>query len=901
MKKILRLNFVKNILKALFVVFCFTTQSFALLSGGVQYLPKFKYIKNSIAAFKARLPDTDNIHNYVKTGIFFKKGAIFSPENIVAQDTNGKIYPVQLDDFNYYKDNSIRFGVVIVDLSRVQSDKSLEIHLFQEKNGQKQSVMRINKSQLPDVELTIKDNKGRQKTVSLKNANPEKGAWQTGSLMQSRRYTAKVFKDLYIDFDVEQYKNQQTTIDLVFHYDRLYDTPMSDLQYDVNIAIDKKPYKKINNILHKHHTKWRHSLGFGYEQKIIPLLNMSQLMQLNVLPQLDLTLGVKQSAIDRNYQKLLKKNPQSFLSTGLLTPAMGTTGARSEIALVPQWAAQYLLTGNEKARFTTLIHAEIAAHIPWHFYDEKKNAPAMPNDHINTWVDWRANMKNNGIQPYKNNKPWDIDVAHQPSLVYVPFIITGDRYYYDTLKAIFSFNRLRCDPRYCKKNNQRNLTVQQVRAYGWASRLTGEMHSVLNISSDGAAQYIQQRNADDMAFYYDYFIKGKILGPRKGHSYDPEIHSKVNGELTGALIGYASELNPLFMQDLASIGITFHAGLGFLPWMKQFALWQSQFVSGRFLQKHNGFPPEYATTYKFQQYVKNSDGYVITGSRFHILDKWRDVFHANQKRFAKDKKHIDKGNLPGYYTSPDIFVAYARASNAQLFNVTRNPDSLEAYGFLAQYIFAAFDKYQERPAYLIAPRFNNKVPLSIHNIKLGSDGSNNLTGLSNYSLAHGKDGDDVISLEKNASHGFIFGGEGDDTLIGGASEDFHNQSVIKQHIGGAYLFGGDGNDVLISVSGRNTLKGDENYGKGKDIFVFNSQSFYQDIIQDFNPKLDRINLCAMNPNSVNPVNMVQNSQNGDAVLTLNMLNNKPSTITLQGVKAHLLKAQHFITNRCLVK
>ena len=89
-------------------------------------------------------------------------------------------------------------------------------------------------------------------------------------------------------------------------------------------------------------------------------------------------------------------------------------------------------------------------------------------------------------------------------------------------------------------------------------------------------------------------------------------------------------------------------------------------------------------------------------------------------------------------------------------------------------------------------------------------------------LRTGSDGDDVLE-----------GGMANNTLEGGAGDD-----VLKGFMGDDYLVGGDGDDILAGMGSGDTLTG----GAGRDTFVQNFTDTGHDIITDFNPSEDTIEL-----------------------------------------------------------
>ena len=89
-------------------------------------------------------------------------------------------------------------------------------------------------------------------------------------------------------------------------------------------------------------------------------------------------------------------------------------------------------------------------------------------------------------------------------------------------------------------------------------------------------------------------------------------------------------------------------------------------------------------------------------------------------------------------------------------------------------------------------------------------------------LRTGGDGDDVLE-----------GGMANNTLEGGAGDD-----VLKGFMGDDYLVGGDGDDILAGMGSNDVLEG----GAGRDTFVQNFTDTGHDIITDFNPSEDTIEL-----------------------------------------------------------
>jgi Ca2+-binding RTX toxin-like protein len=106
----------------------------------------------------------------------------------------------------------------------------------------------------------------------------------------------------------------------------------------------------------------------------------------------------------------------------------------------------------------------------------------------------------------------------------------------------------------------------------------------------------------------------------------------------------------------------------------------------------------------------------------------------------------------------------------------------------------------------------------------------------NKANQYGIDGDDVLSPKSDSKPYFLYGGNGEDTLVaysfndelyGGAGDDFQ-----QGYDGDDYLDGGSGGDVLFGQYGNDYLSG----GLGQDSFVFDSvlnKKLNFDFISDF--------------------------------------------------------------------
>ncbi|MDJ0821751.1 MAG: M10 family metallopeptidase [Paracoccaceae bacterium] len=113
----------------------------------------------------------------------------------------------------------------------------------------------------------------------------------------------------------------------------------------------------------------------------------------------------------------------------------------------------------------------------------------------------------------------------------------------------------------------------------------------------------------------------------------------------------------------------------------------------------------------------------------------------------------------------------------------------------------------------------------------GGGGNDRFNGGNSNDILRGGDGND--SLNGNQNNDRIFGGNGNDLANGGLGNDT--------------LFGGNGNDSLNGNQGNDRLSGGNGNdqmtgGVGVDTFVFEGTSFDDDVITDFTPGVDQLEI-----------------------------------------------------------
>lgn len=137
---------------------------------------------------------------------------------------------------------------------------------------------------------------------------------------------------------------------------------------------------------------------------------------------------------------------------------------------------------------------------------------------------------------------------------------------------------------------------------------------------------------------------------------------------------------------------------------------------------------------------------------------------------------------------------------------------------------------------------------------LGNGGADILNGGADRDTLRGGAGQD--DLDGGDESDRLFGNKGSDEIDGGLGNDRINggsgNDVMSGEGGRDFLNGGNGRDTLIGGTGKDSLTG----GAQKDFFVFNAAADsvvgnLNDVITDFTTGVDKLDLTALNLDSVN--------------------------------------------------
>ena len=740
----------------------------------------------------------------------FAAGQVSVGENLVAR-INGQDVPVQMDVKSTNADGSVSMAVLTLEQPALASGVA---------TGAMLAIAPTPPQSAPAVDLSTLAKSGYDLTVALnvQNANGTSTPYQinAGSLLQTAlqngtasywlqgpqvtevRVDAPVTGSLHVVFDISEYADGSTQTDVEFDNDNTLQSAGGTVNYSATIQQNGQTVLQQSNLTQYQYQDWDDVVYSNGAPQVNVVHDVNALEKTGAILGYDLSNPPDPTLVAQAQQQAIA-NPYTPLGNAGIEEFFGQTGGRPDIDPTTLWNTLWLDTQNASVATHALQQAEEAGSVPWHFYDPTTGTYVTTTDNPTLWAgDPRAGTDGTEAltQPIGYNADgnqtsgWAPDTAHEPSLSYDAYLLTGDRYDLDQLDAQATGDILETWPG--TRDNGQDLVASananQIRAAAWSLRDVVEAAYATPDSSPLKA-YLTQVENNNLSYLWQ------------------QAQTSNEGQAYGYLDQQGTTLGT-WQEDYLSSTLILAAEQG-NQLAKQIEDWQVNFLAGRFLSGSLGLDPYDGATFYLP--IANADG--------TQYQTWAQIEAATQAAgVASD----------GTSFSPAIPVNTIQASYgvmAGLITVTDSPEAIKAYGWLADH--AQQDLSQASlaldPDWDIAPVLPDGQKLTGNNVIVSNDTTNvTLQGSNADQLIYAGAGNDTIIGGTGTN--LLFGGTGNNVILGGSGMDF--------------LYGGAGSDTIYGGAGTNYLDA----SSGPTLFELNPADAATDTIAGFRVGTDHLAL-----------------------------------------------------------
>ena len=433
--------------------------SIDIVEGGFD--PFFE--KNIVQTIISETSMSDISNIPVTFGHVFKKGDIQPEHQLKVKSDNGSHIPVQLDKKAYYKDGSLRHGIIsmIVPFISVGSSQTFSLsvhHADSDKTNNAITLSEIIQSQYNSIVNVLIDGIAYQAQAKELLDNSQPFTWLTGPVAKEWHVTAPLkstdnenHPHLTAHFFIRAYSGSpwvRTSVIIENNW-TFVDAPQN-FTYDLTIETDTQTVYQQDALTHYNHARFRkvfwqniNTSDILEQQPIHIQHDIQYLMATKAIPNFehDLIGNIPESECNKTWNSWLSHNAP--MSAGLI----GNWSYGYEMWPVLKWTGQYLLSMSSlltsvRLKDVMLGNAALSGSFPLHYRDATTLLPVSIDDYPYCTTHWNDTTNpETGLSeaPVKCPDGADCDTPHlidpgrKPAYTFIPYLLTGDYYFLEEL------------------------------------------------------------------------------------------------------------------------------------------------------------------------------------------------------------------------------------------------------------------------------------------------------------------------------------------------------------------------------------------------------------------------------------------------------------------------------------
>jgi hypothetical protein len=605
----------------------------------------------------------------VSFGHVFKPGDIPSGQSVVVSTTAGSAVSAQVDAKALHPDGSLRHAVISLLAPTINPGASLVLNLDKGSPAAATAPVALTSLLNTSFDAQIQVNLGgtlysaSAKSLLAKldrtwlQGNVASEWHASGALTSS---SGAVHPHLFAQFFVRAYAGlAPVRVDVVLENNWAYEANPSNLTYDVSVSLNGQNVFAQSAMTHYHHARWHKVFWSTPEPSLAVKYDVAYGLDTRALPHYDRTLVVPESSLANWDNKWKAAAAKGLMHEGLLQKNMPETGARPDIGPLPEWSATYWLSQDPRVKAAVLGTGDLGGAWSIHYRDKTSASFDTARSIVSLDVYPEITLLvEGGKHPLPKcgscATPLAHDSAHQPSMAFLPYLISGDFYYLEELWFWANFNMIQAN--YAYREFAKGLVKwDQLRGAAWSLRTLGH------------AAYITPDALPQKA-YFQTKLKNNLDWYNVTYSNNPNANKL--GWVARLIDDYPiSYRTSPWMDDFFTWSIGYLQGLGFAE-ATPLALFKAKFPVGRMTDPSwcwiQGAP--------YQMVVNNQ----TTGTALaSFADAWAptlQMLYPNNYQTilasACGSKEmatafgLAEGEMRGYSTDPTGFVAQMGAALA---------------------------------------------------------------------------------------------------------------------------------------------------------------------------------------------------------------------------------------------
>jgi hypothetical protein len=449
---------------------------------------------------------------------------------------------------------------------------------------------------------------------------------------------------------------------------------MRNCSYDATVRAGGSILFERKGIEHYAAARWHKLVWAGKAPQLDVVHDRARMLDSRALPPYDQSLRVSDGAVAGDFAAL-RRADTGPMGPAFIYPRMPSTGGRPDIGPLPRWAALHALTQDPRQARVVLANGDASGSMPMHFRDQRTGLPVNVKHFPNgRYYDGTLNLGDRKVRFGWAQTPYQVDTAHQPSLAYYPYLLTGDRFYLDELHYWASFNAFAMREK-TRGGTQGLIQEDQVRAQAWSLRTLAHAAWATADQHPLKAVFQEQLKAN-----MDWYVKTYVAAaPAGGGTVLQIIADPYHGD----------QVAP-WQQDFMAIVVA-HLAENDVDGADKLARWMARFVVGRWTAESQGYCRALGPGYWLKFVDPKTGATAKTWAEFSRA-AWPDVKSCAGVPWAESW-----ADCAGCYTSG------ARAALASFLNLGIK-EAAEPYDFIRLHTPNSRANFAGDPTFALAPR-----------------------------------------------------------------------------------------------------------------------------------------------------------------------------------------------------